>query len=141
MMKFSIAAAVLATSSLIACAAGAADGLVSVPVSQLKWTELAGSGGIQYANVRGDLTGQNPYEAFVLFPAGRDNPTHHHSKSLPTVVIQGTFYAVIDGKRTEYPAGSFYDLPAGKIHESGCVAGMDCLLYQYQSSGFDFVTK
>lgn len=126
---------------MIACAAGAANGLVSVPVSQLKWTELTGSNGIMYANVRGDLTGKAPYEAFVLFPAGRDNPTHHHTQSLPTVVVQGTFYAVIDGKRTEYPAGSFYDLPAGLVHESGCVAGMNCLLFQYQSGGFDLVTK
>jgi gentisate 1,2-dioxygenase len=136
----------LATALLLSSAALAADVMseghaISAPTRALNWVELPNSGGIKYANVRGDLTGKGPYEAFVLFPAGADNPYHYHSKDLPTVVVQGTFYAVIDGKRTEYPAGSFYDLPAKKSHFSGCVAGMDCLLFQYQADHFDLVPQ
>lgn len=136
-----LAAFVVASTLMSLGEASADQPMVSKPTSELKWTALPGSGGIKYANVRGNLASKGPYEAFVLFPAGRDNPEHHHSTSLPTVVLQGTFYAVIDGERTEYPAGSFYDLPAGPVHFSGCVAGKDCLLFQYQQDRFDLVVK
>jgi len=113
--------------------------LISLPAANLKWTEIPETGGIKFANVRGNLAGKGPYEAFVIFPAGKDNPFHTHSQNLPTVVLKGTFYAVIDGKRTEYPAGSFYDLPAKLPHYSGCTKDEDCLLFQYQADHFDLV--
>lgn len=118
-----------------------ASALISLPAADLQWTEIPGSGGIKYANVRGSLTGKGPYEAFVIFPAGKDNPFHTHSQDLPTVVLKGTFYAVIDGKRVEYPAGSFYDLPARLPHYSGCNKGEDCLLFQYQTDHFDLLPQ
>ncbi|WP_082305447.1 cupin domain-containing protein [Leucobacter japonicus] len=110
---------------------------LSFPAADLDWVELPGSGGVQYANVRGDLAGSGPYEAFVNFPAGADNPFHTHSQDLPTVVLDGTFYAVIDGERVEYGPGSYYDLPADLEHFSGCTAEKDCLLFQYQADHFD----
>jgi quercetin dioxygenase-like cupin family protein len=111
--------------------------VVSYPASVLQWKEVPGSNGIKYANVQGDLLGNGYYEAFVIFPAGRDNPFHTHGKDLPTVVLKGTFYAVVDGKRTEYPAGSYYMLPGNLKHYSGCKAGEDCLLFQWQADHFD----
>lgn len=116
-------------------------GLISLPVSQLSWQELAGSGGIKFANVEGSLTGFGPYEAFVRFPGGRDNPYHIHTHVLPTVVLEGTFYATIDGKTVDYPPGSYYRLPAKREHFSGCRPGPDCLLFQYQDDRFDLVPK
>ncbi len=115
--------------------------MISFPVPELEWIELPDSGGIKYANVRGDLAGESPYEAFVLFPAGKSNPYHYHSRDISTVVMQGTFYAVVDGERTEYPAGSFYFLPGRLDHFSGCAEGQDCLLFQYQDEGFDLVPQ
>lgn len=134
-------AAVLFASIASAQDAGKSDAFVSYPASQLNWIEIPDTGGIKYANVRGDLAGKGPYEAFVIFPAGKDNPFHYHTQSIPTVVLKGTFYAVVDGKRTEYPAGSFYDLPGKLNHFSGCVAGEDCLLFQYQDDRFDLVPQ
>ena len=118
-----------------------AGALISLPAADLQWTAIPGSGGIKYANLRGNLAGKGPYEAFVIFPAGKDNPYHTHSQNLPTVVLKGTFYAVIDGKRVEYPAGSFYDLPARLPHYSGCNKGEDCLLFQYQTDHFDLLPQ
>ncbi|MFB7716048.1 hypothetical protein [Nocardia sp. NPDC056100] len=112
---------------------------ISFPAADLSWTELPGSGGVRYANVRGDLAGHGPYEAFVKFPAGKDNPRHTHTSDLPTVVLSGTFYAIFDGKRIDYPAGSFYTLTADIPHLSGCAPGAECLLFQYQTDHFDLV--
>ncbi|MEU9715079.1 DUF4437 domain-containing protein [Streptomyces sp. NPDC047976] len=112
---------------------------LSFPAPGRTWKELPGTGGVKYANVRGDLAGSGSYEAFVSFPAGKDNPPHVHSEDLPTVVLKGTFYADIDGRRVQYPAGSYYRLPAGKPHLSGCEKGEDCLLFQYQEDRFDLV--
>lgn len=117
----------------------AAQALVSAPAAELKWRELPGTGGIKVADVRGSITGKGAYDAFVLFPAGKDNPFHLHTQNLPTVVLKGTFYAIIDGKRIAYPAGSFYNLPARMAHYSGCEKGEDCLLFQYQADHFDLV--
>lgn len=129
----------LTASGALAQDAKMKEGIVSFPVSELNWIEIPGSGGIKFANVRGDLAGKGPYEAFVIFPAGKNNPFHYHSTAIPTVVMEGTFYAIVDGKRTDYPAGSFYDLPGRLPHFSGCAEGKDCLLYQYQEDGFDLV--
>ncbi|MFD0363453.1 cupin domain-containing protein [Nocardia sp. GCM10030253] len=112
---------------------------ISFPSGDLVWRDLPDSGGVEFADVRGDLAGHGPYEAFVKFPAGKDNPMHYHTSDLPTVVLSGTFYAVFDGKRIEYPAGSFYTLSAGIPHLSGCEPGTECLLFQYQTDNFDLV--
>lgn len=136
-----VTAAICSSQLMAQAAAPAAPAakLISLPAADLKWTEIPDTGGIKFSNVRGNLAGKGPYEAFVIFPAGKDNPFHTHSQNLPTVVLKGTFYAVIDGKRIEYPAGSFYDLPAKLPHYSGCNKGEDCLLFQYQADHFDLV--
>lgn len=121
--------------------AQANDPLISVTdPSALTWQQVEGTAGaVSYANVEGDLFGKGPYSAYVKFAKGTDNGPHTHTQALPTVVLQGTFYAVIDGKRMEYPAGSYYHLPAKLEHESGCTATADCLLFQYQGDAFDLV--
>ena len=118
-----------------------ANQLISLPAVDLKWVEIPSTGGIKYANVRGNLTGKGYYEAFVIFPAGKDNPYHTQLQNLPTVVLKGMFYAIINGKRVDYPAGSFYDLPANLPHYSGCAKGEDCLLFQYQADHFDLTPQ
>lgn len=134
-----LATAAQAQSPMKAKSKARAQPLVSFPTADLQWRELPGTGGIKVADVRGSITGKGPYDAFVIFPAGKDNPYHKHSQNLPTVVLKGTFYAVIDGKRILYPAGSFYNLPARLPHYSGCEKGEDCLLFQYQADHFDLV--
>ncbi|MFV3380126.1 cupin domain-containing protein [Pseudomonas sp. NY15354] len=131
----------LALVTLAGTALAADDRLVSVPDSTtLKWQDVPGTqGAVSFANVEGELFGKGPYSAFVKFRKGTDNGLHTHSQTLPTVVLSGTFYAVIDGKRTEYPAGAYYQLPAKLVHESGCTAVADCLLFQYQADAFDLV--
>ncbi|WP_209448921.1 cupin domain-containing protein [Rhodococcus qingshengii] len=112
---------------------------ISLPASTLNWRVLPDTGGVEVADVVGDITGRGSYESFVKFPAGKDNPMHTHSQDLPTVVLSGVFYATIDGHRVEYPAGSFYQLPKDLPHLSGCMVGTDCLLFQYQADHFDVV--
>lgn len=125
--------------SAVAIVAHAAEQTVSVPDNAgLKWQDVPNTrGAVSYGNVEGDIFGKGPYSAYVKFRKGTDNGLHQHSQTLPTVVLSGTFYAVIDGKRTEYPAGAYYKLPADLVHESGCTAAADCLLFQYQADAFD----
>ncbi|MDG9876391.1 cupin domain-containing protein [Pseudomonas juntendi] len=131
-----IAALALGT---LAVGANAAQPLVSVTDhTALNWQDVPNTNGaVSFANVEGDIFGKGPYSAYVKFNKGTDNGLHQHSQALPTVVLKGTFYAVIDGKRIEYPAGAYYNLPAGLIHESGCTAAADCLLFQHQAGAFD----
>lgn len=137
-----LAAAASATACAQADSAASPDPTgpaVSLPADDLTWRELPDTGGVRYANVRGDLAGDGPYAAFVEFPAGKDNPPHTHTSDLPTVVLAGTFYADFDGVRVEYPAGSFYELTADIPHRSGCLPGPACLLFQYQDDHFDLL--
>ncbi|MFD3680433.1 hypothetical protein [Streptomyces sp. NPDC058613] len=53
--------------------------------------------------------------------------------------MSGTYYTVQDGKRTEYPAGSYLRIPAKYVYESGAPRGADCLLFQHQQAGFDLI--
>ncbi|MCF7752411.1 cupin domain-containing protein [Bacillus subtilis subsp. subtilis] len=139
-------AALIAT-GISACTADpapptATDPLVSLPSASLHWQDVPGTkGAVSYANTQGNILsdGKGFYSAFVRFKAGTDNGLHTHSQTLPTVVLSGTFYARIDGKEILYPAGSYYSLPAGLVHESGCRPGADCLLFQYQANNFDLV--
>lgn len=143
-----LALATLITLAVSACAANppapttGTDPLVSLPSAQLHWQDVPGTqGAVSYANTQGNILsdGEGFYSAFVRFKAGTDNGLHTHSRTLPTVVLSGTFYARIDGKEVLYPAGSYYSLPANRVHESGCKAGTDCLLFQYQANNFDLV--
>lgn len=140
--------AALLAAGAAACSAAPAptvaldDRAVSLPADQLRWHHVPGTdGAVSYANTQGDILsdGKGFYSAFVRFKAGTDNGLHTHGQTLPTVVLSGTFYARIDGKETLFPAGSFYNLPANLVHESGCKAGEDCLLFQYQANNFDLV--
>ncbi|QXH36451.1 cupin domain-containing protein [Pseudomonas muyukensis] len=132
---------VIALGTLALAAHAQAESLISVPNSAaLHWQDVAGTQGkVSYANVEGDIFGQGPYSAYVKFKKGTDNGLHQHSQTLPTLVVKGTFYAVIDGTRTEFPAGAYYKLPAKQVHESGCTSAEDCLLFQYQADKFDLV--
>ncbi|QYX45790.1 cupin [Pseudomonas tussilaginis] len=128
------------TLSAAAHAESKPEALISLPYADLKWQVVPNTNGaVTYANTDEDIFGNGDYSAFVTFKAGTDNGLHTHSKSLPTVVLKGTFYAVIDKVRTEFPAGSYYKLPANRVHESGCTAEADCLLFQYQSDKYDLV--
>ncbi|WEK31801.1 MAG: cupin [Candidatus Pseudomonas phytovorans] len=130
-------AAVVATT--LAVGAHATEKTISVADSAaLKWQDVPNThGAVSYANVEGDIFGNGPYSAYVKFRKGTDNGLHQHSQTMPTVILSGTFYAVINGKRVEYPAGGYYKLPADLVHESGCTAAADCLLFQYQPGAFD----
>jgi quercetin dioxygenase-like cupin family protein len=143
-----LALATLITLAGSACAANppapttGTDPLVSLPSAQLHWQDVPGTqGAVSYANTQGNILsdGEGFYSAFVRFKAGTDNGLHTHSQTLPTVVLSGTFYARIDDKEVLYPAGSYYSLPANRVHESGCKAGTDCLLFQYQANNFDLI--
>lgn len=113
---------------------------ISIPVSDLQWHEVPDMGGeASYADLRGSIFGNGPYEAFLQVKAGVDNPYHTHSRDVTTVVLKGIFYIIIDGKRIEYPAGSFWSIPADLPHYSGCAKGDDCLMFIHQVGSFDIV--
>jgi quercetin dioxygenase-like cupin family protein len=136
---FGLALAASAT-SVFAKSESKPEALISLPTAALQWQAVPNTNGaVTYANTEGDIFGKGNYSAFVTFKAGTDNGLHTHSQTLPTVVMKGTFYAVIDKVRTEFPAGSYYKLPANLVHESGCTAAADCLLFQYQADNFDLV--
>ncbi|WP_248917536.1 cupin domain-containing protein [Pseudomonas entomophila] len=102
------------------------------------WRDVPGTNGaVRYVNVQGNILLGGPYMAYVRFRAGTDNGLHTHSQALATVVLKGNFYVTYGTNRIVFHDGGFYQLRANREHESGCAAGAECFLFQFQCDRFD----
>jgi quercetin dioxygenase-like cupin family protein len=111
--------------------------IVAMTGEDLKWVDVPESGGVQVANVSGDVM-KTAYSAFAKIPAGQMHPLHTHTSDTKAVVISGTFVLTPEGGvEKKLPAGSYFMVPGGLKHTSGCAAGAPCLLFQQGPAKFD----
>ncbi len=109
-----------------------------VSSTDLKWVELPGRKGMQFAILSGDpKTG--PYTQMRKVRAGTDNGLHSHSSEIKNVIISGVWYTGPDAASAkDFGPGSVVVMPGDWMHVSGCRTGADCVLYQEGKGKFDF---
>jgi hypothetical protein len=106
--------------------------------TDLKWAEVPGRKGMQFATLSGDpKTG--PYTEIRKVPAGTNNEPHSHASEIKNVIISGVWYTGPDSASArDFGPGSVIVMPADWVHVSGCRAGSDCVFYQEGKGKFDF---
>ena len=122
--------------------------IVLITPDELKWADVpappgapAGApspaGGAQVANVVGDAM-KGAYSAFAKIPAGQMHPLHTHTADTKAVVISGTFIVTPEGgAEKKLGPGSYFMVPGGMKHTSGCAAGAPCIVFQEGPAKFD----
>jgi quercetin dioxygenase-like cupin family protein len=81
-----------------------------------------------------------PYGVLVKFDAGLMHPIHHHSQTLKTVIISGTFVFTPDGgTETKLGPGSYLKQQGNKKHISGCAPGAECVFFMTSNDKFDYL--
>ncbi len=109
-----------------------------VSYADLKWSELPGRKGMQYAVIAGDPT-KGAYTQVRKVTAGTNGGLHSHSNEIKNVVISGVWYTGVDSAAAkDFGPGSVIVMPANWVHVSGCRPGSDCILYQEGKGKFDF---
>jgi len=118
-------------------AKAAAKSDVVWPADAVKW-EDGPIKGTKVAKLWGDWMKGGPYGVLVKFDAGLMNPLHHHSQSLKTIVVSGTFsFTPEGGTETKLGPGSYLLQAGGKKHVSGCAPGADCVFFMTSADKFD----
>ena len=142
MNKKSGVVALIAGAALVAATAGFAKGggdNVVMPADSIKW-EDGPAKGTHIAKLWGDYTKGGPYGVLVKFDAGVMHPIHHHTQTLKTVIVSGTFvFKPEGGTETKLGPGSFLKQQGNKKHESGCAAGAECVFFMTSNDKFDYL--
>jgi quercetin dioxygenase-like cupin family protein len=67
-------------------------GFVRIAPEEVKWKELPGYNGLQYAVIEGDPSKPGIYVVRVKFPPGLMTRPHFHPEDRHAIVIKGTWY-------------------------------------------------
>ncbi|HZP10993.1 MAG TPA: DUF4437 domain-containing protein [Nevskiaceae bacterium] len=134
-----IAGAALAAASAASFAKGGGSDNVIWPADAIKW-EDGPVKGTHVAKLWGDWMKGGPYGVLVKFDAGVMHPLHHHSHTLKTVILSGTFVFKPDGgTATKLGPGSYLKQVGDKKHESGCSSESECVFFMSSSDKFDYL--
>ena len=108
------------------------------PGGAIEWVDVPDAPpGVQVANVTSDVT-KGAYAAFVKLPAGMMHPLHTHTNEAKAVLISGTFSVTPEGGvEKRLGPGSYFSIPGGQKHLSGCLAGAPCVIFQTGTAKFD----
>jgi hypothetical protein len=132
-------ALVLTAITFAALAASAAETSISVPVTELKFSD-AGIGPLKVSPVFGDL-GKGAHGTFVKFPAGYASPLHAHSDDYSGVVISGVLANEPSASAKERPLapGSYWFQKGKANHVTKCLSANECVFFITQPGRFDFI--
>jgi mannose-6-phosphate isomerase-like protein (cupin superfamily) len=98
-----------------------------MPVSSLKWSDVAGFPGVQMTVLQGNPE-KGPHHSMLKLPGGFAAPLHHHTSDHYVTVVSGTLVLTVDGKEAKLPAGSYFSFTGKKQHVTKCESGADCVL-------------
>jgi quercetin dioxygenase-like cupin family protein len=119
----------------------AQEGAEKTPVlraaSELTWVDAPGVKGVQQAVVWGDAA-KGEHGVFARFASGTEVPLHTHTATGRSVVVSGTILSAPGGQKPkELGPGSYFSLPGGMRHTTGCKAGAECVIYSQWLGAFD----
>ena len=135
--RFGWMLAVLGVCGAVGGAWAAKKQLVSISAADLKWMEVPESGGVQIANVAGDMM-KGSHSSFAKIPAGQKHPLHTHTNEEKLVVVSGTFLVGLEGEPEKPLApGSYMVIPGGLKHTSSCAEGAPCVIFSQGTGKFD----
>ncbi len=108
-----------------------------VAPSDLAWSTVPNSGGVEVAPLSGDMM-KSAHRVMVKFPAGTVHPLHTHTADIKMVIVSGSFtYGSERQAQKAYGPGSYIVIPGGTKHASGCTSEAPCVLFHEGSSKFD----
>lgn len=112
------------------------DGAVLVDAEEVEWTEIIP--GVDFGAVYGTFT-EEEHGKLVKFAPGLVSPMHTHTNAYHGVVIQGTVTNPYEGEESpaEMGPGTYWYVPGGAAHKTGCVSEEPCLFYTYGDEGWD----
>ncbi len=119
-------------------AAKKAGAAVFVAASDVQWSDVPGTPGVQIAPLRGD-PGKGPSHFFLKFAGGFSAPVHHHTANHYVTVVKGTLILQVDGKEQKLAAGSYFSLSGKRKHATRCETGADCVLAMDARGKWDVV--
>jgi hypothetical protein len=117
----------------------AANRLVVMPASEVKWTDLdPGAPGVKVADLWGNHAA-GAYGALFKLPAGFAAPLHTHTHRMRVVIVSGTYIQAPEGKpEFRLGPGSYFMQPGGNYrHTTTCDKGADCVFFVESKGAFD----
>ena len=122
---------------MVQAQAGGEKTAVLRAASELKWVAAPDVKGVEQAVVWGDAA-KGAHGSFAKFASGIETPLHTHTASGRSVVVSGTIVSTPEGQKPkELGPGSYFSLPGGMKHTTGCKAGAECVIYSQWLGAFD----
>ena len=130
------AACALATTLVSPVLAQTSEDPVVLDVADVEWNEMFP--GVDFGAVYGDFS-QEAHAKMVQFAPGVVAPMHTHTHAYHGVVIHGTVINPYEGEDppVEMGPGSYWYVPAGMPHKTGCVSEEPCLFYTHGDEKWD----
>lgn len=112
-----------------------AGSAVSSPET-LTWTEIVP--GVSFGGVYGDWSAE-AHGKLVRFAPGLESPVHTHTHAYHGVVISGIVTNPYPGEESppRMGPGTYFHVPAGAPHTTGCVSEEPCLFYTHGDELWD----
>jgi hypothetical protein len=136
-------AAILATSSALAAAAGETSNLYNdtskiVSVTELKFYQ--NKEGLTIANGWGDPA-SSAHSNYIKMAGGTASGVHTHTYSYYGVVIAGVVANEAPGSRQDHPlaAGSYWYQKGGEQHVTKCISQTECIFFVTSKGPFDYL--
>jgi anti-sigma factor ChrR (cupin superfamily) len=114
--------------------------LVTIPATELKWTDLdpKGAPGVKVADLWGNHT-KGSFGAYLKLPAGFAVPLHTHTYDMKVIFVSGTYIQAPEGKpEFRLGPGSYMMQPGGNYrHTTSCDKASDCVFFIESNGPFD----
>ena len=114
------------------------DEVSQIPHEDMEFDEMAPY--VHMSTAHGDMK-EGAHGTIGRMKADSQTPKHTHNNPYHGVVISGTMIHQFEGEDNppKLTAGSYWYVPADKMHFTKCYAGEDCIFYIHADEKFDIV--